>query len=207
MNEIQELYQDDLIYIFNKNQINLDKDYLVIIKDSREIVEVDNCLVMHYQDNFEELLNFKIPTKNRKTKQLISYQQCKTLLNKIEYGVLSFQEGSIPYGVGLNHIILDDHIYFHCARSGFKLNSRNKRAHYLVVDDLGINKEVGTHNHDSVSIIGEVVEVLDFDTKKAALLQLVASLAPKHPYNDKMVDSTTILELKIDYMIGKTHIR
>ena len=30
---------------------------------------------------------------------------------------------------------------------------------------------------------------------------------PEHPYNDKMVDTTNIIELEIDYINGKTHIR
>lgn len=208
MNRIIEKYQDDLIYIFNQKQLNLDGyDYLVVIKDNCLIETIEGCLIMHYQDDFESYLKFSLPTKMRKTKQLISYNQCKQILDKITYGVLSFNVDDLPYSVGLNHIILNNRIFFHCSKSGFKLNSINKRACYLVVEDLGINLDVGTHNHNSVAIYGRIKEVNDLKIKKDALLQIVASLAPKHPYNDKMLEFTNILELEIDYMIGKSHIR
>lgn len=208
MNYIQELYQDQLVYIFLKEQcLDLKEDYLVIIKDDSEIKELDKCLIMHYQDDFESLLKNPLPTKMRKTKQLLSYQQSCEIINQANYGVLSFSYQNIPYSVGINHIMIDGHIYFHCAQKGFKLNGIGQRVHFLVVEDLGINLEAGTHNHQSVSVLGTLKEVTDFDTKKSALLALVEKLAPKHPYNDNMLKFTNILELDIDYMIGKTHIR
>lgn len=162
---------------------------------------------MHYQDDFESLLAFSLPTKNRKNKQLISLNQCYKIMDKIHYGVLSFTHEGLPYSVALNHIIIDNRIFFHCAKSGYKLNSIEQRATYLIVEDLGINLKAGTHNHNSVAVFGTVHEVTEFETKKAALLEIVSHLAPEHPYNDKMVDTTNIIELEIDYINGKTHIR
>lgn len=208
LNTIKEIYQDQLVYVFRKDQcIDLKQDYLVIIKDDCEIQQIDHCLIMHYQDDFESLLKMPLPTKMRKTKQLLSYRQSCDILHKGTYGVLSFSYQNIPYSVGINHIMIDGHIYFHCAQNGFKLNGIGHRVHFLVVEDLGINLEVGTHNHRSVSVLGTLKEVTDFDTKKAVLLKLVEKLAPKHPYNDKMLSFTNILDLDIDYMIGKSHIR
>ena len=208
MDKIITTYQNNLIYIFTKEQLNDPHyNYLVIIKDETPIIDLDNCLTMHYQDDFESLLNFSLPTKNRKTKQIISYGQCWKLINDINYGVLSFCHEGLPYSIALNHINMNGRIFFHCATIGFKLNSIDQRASYLVVKDLGINLEVGTHYHESVAIYGTIREVNDFDTKKEALLTLINDLAPKHPYNDKMVNSTTILELEIDYLNGKSHIR
>ena len=208
MKEIINTYQDNLIYIFRQDQlINPTYRYLVIVKDGPDIIPVEGCHIMHYQEDFESLLKFSLPTKNRKTKQLISLKQCEQLINEITYGVLAFSVNDLPYSVALNHIVLDGHLYFHCAKSGFKLKGINSRVSYLVIRDLGINKEVGTHNHESVAIYGTLKEITDFETKKNALLKLVSSLAPKHPYQDQMVKGTTILELEIDYMIGKSHIR
>lgn len=128
-------------------------------------------------------------------------------MDKIHYGVLSFTHEGLPYSVALNHIIVDNRIFFHCAKSGYKLNSIEQRATYLIVEDLGINLKAGTHNHNSVAVFGTVHEVTEFETKKTALLEIVSHLAPEHPYNDKMVDTTNIIELEIDYINGKTHIR
>lgn len=206
--EFKEIDQNNLIYIFNQNQLKKsDFKNLIIVKDKSQVPSIDNCVIMNYQDDFESLLNFSLPTKMRKTKQLLSLSECQEIMAKINYGVLSFSYQDLPYSVGLNHIIYDGRIFFHCAKSGFKLNSINQRSTFLIVEDLGINLEVGTHNHNSVAIYGTIRQVTDTATKKAALLQIVADLAPKHPYNDKMLEFTNILELDVDYMIGKSHIR
>ena len=208
MDKIKDLYQDDLIYIFTRSQLrDLNTDYLAIIKNECSIQTINNCITMHYQDDFESLLAFSLPTKNRKNKQLISLNQCYKIMDKIHYGVLSFTHEGLPYSVALNHIIIDNRIFFHCAKSVYKLNSIEQRATYLIVEDLGINLKAGTHNHNSVAVFGTVHEVTEFETKKAALLEIVSHLAPEHPYNDKMVDTTNIIELEIDYINGKTHIR
>ena len=192
MDKIKDLYQDDLIYIFTRSQLrDLNTDYLAIIKNECSIQTINNCITMHYQDDFESLLAFSLPTKNRKNKQLISLNQCYKIMDKIHYGVLSFTHEGLPYS----------------AKSGYKLNSIEQRATYLIVEDLGINLKAGTHNHNSVAVFGTVHEVTEFETKKAALLEIVSHLAPEHPYNDKMVDTTNIIELEIDYINGKTHIR
>lgn len=208
MKEIINIYQDQLIYIFDQSKLkNNQYHYLVIVKDDTTIIPIHDCCIMHYQEDFESFLKFSLPTKNRKVKQLISFNQCEQIMTQISYGVLAFSVNDFPYSVALDHILLDGHLYFHCAKSGYKLQGINAKATYLVVHDLGINKKVGTHNHESVAIYGTLKEVQDFDTKKKALLKLVASLAPLHPYQDAMVNATTILELDIDYMIGKSHIR
>ena len=208
MDKIKDLYQDDLIYIFTRSQLrDLNTDYLAIIKNECSIQTINNCITMHYQDDFESLLAFSLPTKNRKNKQLISLNQCYKIMDKIHYGVLSFTHEGLPYSVALNHVIIDNRIFFNCAKSGYKLNSIEQRATYLIVEDLGINLKAGTHNHNSVAVFGTVHEVTEFETKKAALLEIVSHLAPEHPYNDKMVDTTNIIELEIDYINGKTHIR
>jgi len=208
MDEIKEIYQNNLIYIFRQDQcLHLSEKYLVIVKNDCEIQKTDHCLTMHYQDDFESLLKFNLPTKMRKTKQLLSYEETYTLIEKNTYGVLSFNSQNIPYSVGLNHVMINGQLYFHCAQSGFKLNGIGQRASFLVIEDLGVNLDVGTHNHNSVYVLGTLKEITDFDEKKTVLLKLVEKLAPKHPYNDRMLSFTNILKLDIDYMIGKTHIR
>lgn len=208
MNKIKDLYHDNLIYIFTKKQLrHQDATFLIIIKDDCPIVPLDNCITMHYQDDFESLLNFSLPTKNRRTKQLISLPQCYEILAKINYGVLSFCHDGLPYSVGLNHIIVNDRIFFHCAKNGFKLNSINQRAAFLVIEDLGINPAASTHNHYSVAITGTIREITDINTKKTALLKIISDHAPAYPYNDTMVENTNIIELEVDYIIGKSHIR
>ena len=54
MDKIKHLYQDDLIYIFTHSQLrDLNTDYFAIIKNECSIQTINNCITMHYQDDFE----------------------------------------------------------------------------------------------------------------------------------------------------------
>lgn len=205
MDKIIDLYGDSLLYVFDKEKINIDKEYLIIIKSDSEIKDIDNCLVMHYCDDFEQYLRFKLPTKMRKEKKLLSLKECQEMFSDIKYGVLSFSDEDYPYSVALNHVIFNNRIFFHCSMEGYKLNGINKNVNYVVIDDLGINLEVGTHNHKELVAYGKLVRIDDKDLKRDVLLKLVHDLAPKHPYHDRMLEYTNILELKIDYIAGKIH--
>jgi nitroimidazol reductase NimA-like FMN-containing flavoprotein (pyridoxamine 5'-phosphate oxidase superfamily) len=207
MERIKKLDQEQILYVFRKDQCkDLKEDYLILVKDTCKWEHVEGCLIKHYGDDFESLLKHKIPSKIRMPAKLLSYRQCQEVMRRIQYGVLSITCEEFPYCVGINHILLDGRIFFHCAKNGFKLNGVDKRASFLITEDLGINLNVGTHNHRSVAVFGTLRKVEDVETKKAALLTLIHDLAPKHPYHDNMVTTTNILEIEVDYMIGKAHI-
>ena len=195
----------DVMYVFDVKNTTIGKD-VVVVKDGCEIEERENALVLHYADNFEQYITYSLPNKTRKPIRNMTSVECYKILDKVHWGTLSLSIDDLPYSVGLNHIVVDKKIYFHCAKQGFKLSGVGNRASFFVVDDLGGGKTAPTHSYESVYMIGKLKEVSDFDTKKAALLEIVAHLAPHHPYNDAMVDNTCILELELEYMIGKTHI-
>lgn len=207
MEQYKELYNDDLLNIFTSDQ-TLDQQPMLVIKDRTEIKD-KTMKTFYYQENFEKELNFSLPTKNRKTKQMISLQQSIALLHKIPFGVLSFTKDDIPYSIAINHIYRKNKLYFHCAKSGFKLNAVHQRASYLVVEDLGINEAMATHNHTSVMMIGTVAVVDDIEEKKEVLMDLMTHLAPSNHkiITDTMVENTNILVFNIEYIHGKSHIR
>lgn len=208
MESLLEIYQDQLLYVFKEDQIHdIKQKALVIVKDESDIIESDDYLIMNYSDHFEDYLNFKIPTKTRKPKRMLSYQQCYQLLAQEEYGILSFQVGDYPYSVGMNHILYNGRIFFHSALKGYKLKGIGQPATLFVVNDLKINRDLGTHSYQSVAIYGHLESIDDYDFKEQVLLKLIADRAPTHPINERLIQMTQILELKMDYMSGKTHIK
>ena len=208
MNHIQDIYKNQYLYIFQKDEIkDLDTEYLVVVKDDVEIQELENCKVFHYSDDFEQYLIHQIPTKIRKKYQILSYEECYEILKRIEYGTCTIMGDEYPYSFPINHILYENRIFFHTALSGYKLKGLNQPTVFNVVEDLRINKEVGTHNHRSVSVYGYLRQIQDDDLKREVLLKLVHDLAPAHPYHDRMLKTTNILEVEIDYLTGKEHIR
>lgn len=207
MKALEEIYGDDLLYVFERETLkNPDHTCMAVLRDGCSLYEVEGCLMMHYSDPFEELLQIPMPGKNRKREQMLSLMQCKELMKKVPFGVLSFHNGELPYSVGLNHILAEGRIFFHCAQTGYKLTGIGRQAAYLVVEDLGVSEKFSTHNHQSVAVYGRLCRVTDFETKQMALLQLVRRLSPQHPVTDDMVLHTNILELEVDYISGKSHV-
>lgn len=187
----------DYLYKFNNG--------LTIVKDD---VPVTDENMKHYSDDWESLLPFKVPGKMRKTKQLLNYQDALKILNTISFGTLSFFE-EIPYSIALDHVYKDGKLYFHTAKKGYKLRGLNKQASYLVIEDLGINEEKRTHNSRSVYVLGILKETEDVEVKKEVLTTLVHDLCPNDHViiSNDMTKNVEVLELDIQYMIGKEHIR
>lgn len=208
MERYLDLYQEDLLYVFQSSQTTNHKP-LIIIKDEASIMENNDYTTMHYSDNWQSLLLFSVPTKMRKTKQLLSYQESLQLIQEIPYGVLSISKDNIPYSVALNHVLLDGKLYFHTAKSGYKKNGIDHPVQYLIIQDLGINEAMATHNHKSVAVQGILRSVKEKDIKQQVLQKLMKDLAPSNhkTITAQQVENTEILEIEIQYIIGKVHIR
>lgn len=208
MDHFETIYKDNLLYVFEKHLLKKAVyDYLVVIKDDCEAVEIPGCLTLHYSDDFESLLVFPLPTKMRKANQLISLRECRAVMDRIIHGVLAISNDQFPYCVSMIHILMGNRIYFHGAKSGYKLTGINRRATYLIVEDLGLRYKIGSHSNRSVAVFGTLREVTDYTTKKIVLEKLKSDYGPSHPLDDALIDHTNVLELEVDYIIGKEHIR
>lgn len=206
--ELSENYGDDLLFIFDSEDTK-DGVPLTIIRDGVAIVEGSAMKVMHYSEDFESLVKVKLPTKNRRPKQMISLKRSEEIIKEAAYGILSFTYAGVPYSVGINHVYHEGKIYFHSAKTGFKLNGVHVPVSYLVISDLGINEAKATHNHESVMIQG-TMSLVEEETEKLAVLKQL--MAEKAPTNDKvisksMVQGVAIGKIDIHYLHGKSHIR
>ena len=208
MEEIYRMYDEELLYVFNAEHVK-EGIPLAIVKDEVDIKEINGYKVIHYSDDFESLVTIKLPTKNRKKAQMISLHKSIEMIKKVAHGVLSFTYEGVPYSVGLNHVYMNNKLYFHGAKSGFKLNAVHCPISYLVIDDLGINEERATHNHESVMMQGTVKILEDLEVKEKVLKQLMVELAPSNhkDITEPMVKGVTIFEFDIQFLHGKSHIR
>lgn len=200
-------YGSNLLYVFDAKKVKNNNE-LILVKDNTIITnEKDN--VYHYSDDFESLLTFPLASKNRKTKQMISYSESMAVIKKMAYGVLSFSYQNILYSIGINHIYMNGKLYFHTGYNGFKLHAIHQRVSYLIIEDLGINEAIATHNHTSIMVQGILQQVTDIETKKEILTFLMKELAPTSTkeITEVTAKNTNILCIDIEYLHGKTHIR
>lgn len=107
----------------------------------------------------------------RRHNQELSADECGQILGRATCGVLAVAgDDDYPYAVPLSYVFDGKKIYFHCARSGHKLDAlrRNPKASLCVVDQDQVMPEEFTTYFRSVIVFGTVREVTDDDGRRAA---------------------------------------
>lgn len=198
-------YKNECLNVYSQDELKkCSYDYIIVFKELTKSYVNDNILYTNYESFFaHDYLKYPIPPI-RKPKKLLTYESGIDIMKKINYGVLTIK-AEIPYCVHLNHFIVENHLYFHCSRQGYKLNGLNHLASYTVVEDLGIHQEVFTNNHQSVCVYGILQEVKE--NKKALLDAFLQRYTPEFSkeLNETVVHNTMILELNIIHMSAKKH--
>ncbi len=95
----------------------------------------------------------------RRKAQILSQEDCITLLNHGTSGVLAvLGDEGYPYAVPLSYVYYDGKLYFHSAKSGHKLDSilRNNKASFCVIDRDEIVPAEYTSYFRSVIVFGTV---------------------------------------------------
>ena len=106
------------------------------------------------------------------------------ILQKAEWGVLATVDAEgWPYGVPLNHVVLDGALILHCAKDGHKLQNlaANPKVSYCVVTQAEpLPLELATR-YESAIAFGRASLLTDPAERQAALLALGLRFAPDHP--------------------------
>ena len=132
------------------------------------------------------------------------------LLHTGEYGVLStVSKDRQPYGVPLNYVFKDDHLYFHCALEGHKLDNlkANSKVSFCVVGRTLVLPAEFSTEFESVIVFGSATVVQGAE-RYQALADLVQKYSPEfvaesHRYIEQFDSKTTVVRIDIDLMTGK----
>ena len=147
----------------------------------------------------------------RRSRQLLSREDCESILNEQTSGVLSvYGEDGYPYGVPLSYVYTDGKLYFHSAQTGHKMDAvrKNDKVSFTVIAQDNIVPEEYTTYFRSVIASGRV-RILENDTeKRAAIEQLAGKYMPDLKEGrlqeiDREFSRLCMLELTIDHMTGK----
>jgi len=144
--------------------------------------------------------------KMRKSKSIISYQDCLKVIDNQNFGTLTITN-SFPYSIPMNYVYDHHTVYFHTAREGYKLNGINQVACFSIVEDLGLKPEKRSHSFRSIMMYGTLYE--EKEKREYILHKLLDTYAPEDrlPRDCIVNPHTMVLGLTIDYMIGRSHIR
>ena len=147
----------------------------------------------------------------RRSRQLLSREDCERILNEQTSGVLSvYGDDGYPYGVPLSYVYADGKLYFHSAKTGHKMDAvrKNNKASFTIIAQDNIVPEEYTTHFRSVIVFGRV-RILENDTeKRAAIEQLAEKYMPDLKEGrlqeiDREFSRLCMLELTIDHMTGK----
>ena len=148
----------------------------------------------------------------RRKNQALSQEECLAVLDRGTSGVLAVQgDGGWPYAVPLSYAYEDGKLWFHCARTGHKLDAilREPRVSFCVVDrDQVVSQEYTTYFR-SVILFGKARVLEDPAEIRAALEKLALRYAPEDSEAhraamlEKELPAVVMVEVAVEHLSGK----
>ena len=146
----------------------------------------------------------------RRIKQKLTDAECAEILARKTSGVLAVSgDDGYPYAVPLSYVFADGKIYFHCAKTGHKLDAlqRSDKASFCVVDSDEIVPEKYTTEFRSVIVFGRVRAIEGEPGKRAALDTLAVKYSPLEKGREAEVEGALprvcMLVLEPEHITGK----
>ena len=147
----------------------------------------------------------------RRSRQALSREACLAVLKRATSGVLSLQTADgYPYGVPLSFVYDGDKLYFHCAKTGYKLDALryHDKVSFCVIDQDQVVPEAYTTYFRSVILFGRARILTQPEEARQALEKLAEKYSPQFPQGrqeeiDRLFSHVCMVELTIDHMTGK----
>ena len=148
----------------------------------------------------------------RRKKQALPMEICGRILKDGKSGVLALAgDGGYPYAVPLNYCYEHGKIYFHCAKSGHKIDAINRcdKASFCVIAEDTVVSEKFTTYFKSVIVFG-TIRIVQSDGEKAAIADKFAvKYCPTESEEARKAEirrefpALCILEFTVEHMSGK----
>lgn len=147
----------------------------------------------------------------RRKRQELTEKECVSILERATSGVLSVAgDDDYPYGVPLSFVYCDSKLYFHCAKTGHKLDAirRNNKVSFCVIDQDQVVPEKYTTYFRSVIAFGKA-RILEEETEKRRTLELLAARYSPNQEEGRLKEIESqfrhvcMVEVSIDHMTGK----
>ena len=147
----------------------------------------------------------------RRFKQQLSPEECEEILINGKDGVLAVHgDDGYPYAVPLNYVYLDNALYFHCAKSGHKLDAvkSDPKVSFCVVYENEISQPKYTTLFKSVIAFGKAETVTDEDEMYRAVKAIAEKYCPD--YKDGIENEIkrewnilAMIKVNIEHISGK----
>ncbi|HPF53393.1 MAG TPA: pyridoxamine 5'-phosphate oxidase family protein [Eubacteriales bacterium] len=147
----------------------------------------------------------------RRKLQVLSVEETVDILNRNTAGTLALSgDDGYPYSVPMSYAYQDGKIFFHCAKTGHKMDAVKAcdKASFCVIDRDEVMPEKYTTLFQSVIAFGRIRVVDDPDERLAALKLLGEKYSTNSEeelkrHIDGRLSAVAVLELDIEHMSGK----
>lgn len=147
----------------------------------------------------------------RRKKQQLSDEECKEILETGKTAVLAVNgDGGYPYTVPVNYVYHNGSIYFHCAKSGHKLDAieNNNKVSICVIKQDDVVQEKFTTYYKSVVCFGRAERIADDNEIKAAATILSEKYCPDcldgiAAEVEKAFPALAAVKITLEHMTGK----
>ena len=148
----------------------------------------------------------------RRNKQELSKQECESVLKRGTSGVLALLgDGGYPYAVPLSYVYADGRFFFHCAKTGHKLDAirKEEKASFCVTDQDRIVPEKFTTCFRSVIAFGKVRILEEENEIRNAIEKLAVKYSPEESGASREAEIERdfsilcMLEFIVEHMSGK----
>ena len=146
--------------------------------------------------------------KIRRSDKEMSEEMTLDLLLRGEDGVLgTIGDNGYPYTVVVNYVYLNNKIYFHCAKTGHKIDNikNNNKVSFTVYDNVEVVGDELTTKYQSLIVFGRAKVI---EATKEVLLALINKYAEIDENKalkmiEREISITSIVEIEIDHVTGK----
>ena len=150
--------------------------------------------------------------KMRRFQQELPEKECIEILERNTSGVLAvLGDGGYPYAVPLSYVYRGGGLYFHCAKSGHKLDAIKScdRVSFCVIDQDRVIPEQYTTCFRSVIVFGRAGIMTDEDEIRDAIERLAVKYAPGDSKENRDAairrefGALRMVKIKVEHMTGK----
>ena len=148
--------------------------------------------------------------KMRRAMQLLPEEENIAILERGQTGILAcLGDDDYPYTVPLNYVYADGKIFFHCAKTGHKIDAitSHDKVSFCVIDRDDVDVAAQSTNYRSVIVFGRARVIGDDEEKRQRVFQFgmkyVGNEAPVNAEIEREWNALAMVEITIEHMTGK----
>lgn len=153
-------------------------------------------------------------TPLRRKDRLRTQEEARAIMESCDFAVLSTTDNeNMPYGVPVSVVLEENHLYFHCAKAGRKLENIQQNPHVCVTFAKVrlVDGENFTTRYESVIAEG-TASFIEEETEKRHALQLLCRRYTQH--SDEEIDAyiqryfaqTGVVRIDVESISAKANI-